>query len=61
MRLSHLVFALTLIAYAALKLGAEFYNMKLIWIGIIVGTIIWIIEGLVSGVKVPEFRRKPNA
>lgn len=61
MRLSHLVYALTLIAYAVLQLGTDLYSMKLIWVGIIVATIIWIIEGLVGGMKMPEFRRRPNA
>lgn len=64
MRVSHLLYALTLIAYAALQLGASFYDMRLVWWGLIVATIVWIIEGLVTGVPrlvVPTRRHAAEA
>lgn len=53
MRLSHLLYALTLILYAALQLGPKFYDMRLIWWDIIIATVVWILEGLSMSVTVP--------
>lgn len=61
MRVSHLIFALTLIAYAVLQLGTDLYSMDLIWVGIIIGTIVWIVEGIVGGLRPISFRRNSNA
>lgn len=48
MRISHLLAALTVIAYAALQLGEQVYTMRLVWYGVIVTAIVWILEELFS-------------
>lgn len=61
MRLSHLLYALTLIAYSALQLGPKFYDIRLIWWGIIIATVVWILEGLSMKVTIPAIRRRQQA
>lgn len=46
MRLSHLILAVAVIVYAALQLGADMISMKLFWWLVIVGVVVWIIEGI---------------
>lgn len=49
MRISHLLAALTVIAYAALQLGEKVYTMRLIWWGVLITAVVWILEQLLTG------------
>ncbi len=54
MRLSHLIYALTLIVYSALHVGLS-WSMDVVWWMLIVATVIWILEGLALGVPAVTF------
>ncbi len=57
MSLSKLVFALTLIVYGAINLGLD-ASMDIVWWGVVVGGVLWIIEGIgVWAWTVPTRRR----
>lgn len=60
MRLSHLLAALTGIIYAAIHLGID-WSMSVVWWGIIVTLVVYILEGLAVGVPAVDFRRLRHA
>lgn len=58
MRLSHLVFALTLITYSAMHVGLN-WSMDVVWYMLIVGAVLWILEGLI-GLKTVSLAGRRN-
>jgi hypothetical protein len=56
MRLSYLIYALTLIVWSAMHLGLD-WPMSVVWIMLIVATVIYILEGLALGVPAVNLRR----
>lgn len=56
MKLSHLLFALVLIAYGAAQLGSGF-PIRIVWWGLIIASLVWILEGLLGGITVPRISR----
>lgn len=57
MLLSRLIFALTLIVYGAIQLGADAVSIKLVWWGLVVGGVLWIVESLFWQYSVPRVKR----
>lgn len=51
MKLSYLIYALTLIVYAAEHVGLA-WSINVVWWMLIVATVVWIIESLVDGAPV---------
>jgi hypothetical protein len=60
MRLSYLLAALTGIVYAAIQLGLN-WSMNVVWWGVIVSLVVYILEGLAVGVPAVDFRRRRHA
>mgnify|MGYP003552592545 FL=1 len=60
MRLSYLLAALTGIIYAALHVGLN-WSMNVVWWGVIVSLVVYILEGLAVGVPAVDFRRRRHA